>query len=200
MTVKQTLFIALIASLLASCSGIKVVTNYDKETNFDQYSTARYFGWKNNSDDLLTDMEKKYIETAFHEEFTKRDITFIDDTSSDLIVSLFIVTEKKSNYSQTATYPHAYRGYYRYGYGGYYGYGPGYGWGGAYPYGDIQVVEYTEGTLIVSVYDAKKKEIIWESVASGTIEPKSNRREEQIKYSVGKIMYKFPKKIVKKKK
>lgn len=198
MTFKKTSIIALVGILLASCSGLKVVTNYDKSIDFDQYKTARFYGWKNNSDDILSDMDKKFIEEAFLNEFEKREVNFVKDTESDLIVSLFIVTEKKTNYSQSATYPHAYRGYYRYGYGGYYGYGPGYGWGGAYPYSDIQTVEYTEGTLIVSVYDAEKKEIVWESVAKGTIEKKNKHQERAIQSTVGEIMYKFPKKIVRK--
>lgn len=194
---KKLLILAVISISLMACSSLKVVTNYDKTVDFSKYSTARFYGWKNASDLNLSDMDRKYIETAFKKEFNKRGVELVESESSDLIVSLFIITQKKSNYSETVSSPHAYSGYYRYGYGGYYGYGPGYGWSGAYPYHDVKVVEYTEGTLIVSVYDAAKKEIIWESVGKDTIDEHQKNREHNINYTVSKLMYKFPKKKVK---
>ena len=78
------------------------------------------------------------------------------------------------------------------GYGGYYGYGPGYGWGGGHSTTTYSEYDYTVGTLLVSVYDAEKKQLIWESRGEGTVDDDRSNNEEKVGKTVAKIMYEYP--------
>ncbi|MEA1898720.1 MAG: DUF4136 domain-containing protein, partial [Bacteroidota bacterium] len=90
-----------------------------------------------------------------------------------------------------------------YGYGGYYGYGPRYGWGPGYGMGNSTTTyneyNYTVGTLIIDIYDAKAEQLIWESVGSKTItqDQDSAAKEQNIKKTANQMMYKYPVKPVK---
>ena len=62
-----------------------------------------------------------------------------------MIVTLYIVTEDKTQITANTTGTG--------GYGGYYGYGPGYGWGGGHSTTTYSEYDYTVGTLVIAVYD-----------------------------------------------
>lgn len=184
-----------IALLTYSCgSSIDVVSDMDKTYDFASIKTAEYYGWAENSDQILSKFDKERIEKAFGEEFKKRNISLAQQGQGDVIVSLYIVTEDKTQ--TTATTTTTGMGYGYGGYGGYYGYGPGYGWGGGYSTTDINTYNYTVGTLLVSVFDAKKKELIWQSAGSGTIDENPEHREKNIPIAVKYIMAKYPVKPV----
>ncbi len=150
---RSIIFLATIGLFLVSCSGLKVVTDLDKSVDFSQYKTLEYYGWADNSGEKLNDLDRGRIEKAFGEEFKKRGMSFVEKGSGgDLIVTLHIVGEEKTQLNANTTGTGAYGGYG--GYGGYYGYGPGYGWGGGYSTTTVTEYNYTVGTLLVSVYDA----------------------------------------------
>ena len=81
-----------------------------------------------------------------------------------------------------------------YGYGGYYGHGPAYGWGGGMSTSHTTYSEYdyVVGTLIIDIYDAKEKKLVWESVAKGTINEKTKGREQRIISTAYKMMLNYP--------
>jgi len=110
----------------------------------------------------------------------------------DLIVTLYIVTQEKSQTTAntTTTGGMGMGGYY--GYGGYYGHGPAYGWGPTSSHTTYSTYDYTVGTLIIDVYDAKDKKLIWESIAKGTVKEKTKGREDRINSLVSKMMIKYP--------
>jgi hypothetical protein len=193
---KNIVFIFLIGALLYSCNSVKVVSDRDASVDFSAYKTLEYYGWADNSDKILSDLEKKRIETAFGVEFQKRGFTLAQKGEGDMIVSLYVVTERKTETvaNTTTNYMGGMGGYGMRGYGGYYGYGPGYGWGGGHSYSTTTVTDrdYTVGTLIISVYDAKKKELIWEAVGKKTIDEDPKSPEENVKKGVAKIMKTYP--------
>ena len=114
--------------------------------------------------------------------------------NGDLIITLYIITQDKTqktaNTTTTGGMGGMGGGYY--GYGGYAGYGPAYGWGPTSSHTTYSEYDYTVGTLIIDVYDAKDKKLIWESISTGTINEKTKGREERIKSTVGKMMLKYP--------
>lgn len=170
--------------MMISCNSMKVVTDYDKSVDFSDYKSLEYYGWAEDSDKVLNRFDKERIEDAFADEFSKRGIDVVEEGKGDLIVSLYIVTERKVNKSAHTNYNG--------GYGDYYDYGPGYGWGGGQSTTTYHEHEYTEGTLIVSVYDAKKKELIWESIGSGTVDDDPKSRERHVPKSVQQMMLDYP--------
>jgi Domain of unknown function (DUF4136) len=90
--------------------------------------------------------------------------------------------------------------HYRYGYRGYgfrsnrFGWAwPWYGAGRSWPYGpDMQVQDYTQGTVIVDVIDPKNQELLWrgQGVASVSSDPSTYAKE--VAQSVSAILKKFP--------
>ena len=180
---KKLIFvIALFA--LGACSTMKITHDYDKTVDFTQFKTAAYYGWEENSDAILNRFDKERIENAFAEEFNSRGIQIVDKGNADLIVSLYVATEQKTQ--KTATTSHLGGGFYD----GYYG--PGWGWGGGHSTTHFNEYDYEVGTLIVSIYDARKKELIWQGVGEDTIEENAKRREQKIQYIAASIMKNYP--------
>jgi len=173
---------------LNACSGIKVFSDADPTVDWSQYSTLEYYGWAEESDQILTRFDKERIERAFAEEFKKRGFSIVE-SGGDMIVSLFIVVEQKTG--QTAYTTHMGGGYGGY-YGGYYGYGPGYGWGGGHSTTTIQEYDYGVGTLVCDVFDTEKEVLIWEGIGTETVSEDPAKRETTIPHSIKAIMAKFP--------
>lgn len=183
----KTLFYTLLFLILfSSCSSIKVVTDYDKSVDFTQYKTFEYYGWADESDKILNRFDRERIEQAFGQEFASRGLKYVKE-GGDLIVTLFIVVEQKTQQSASTTYQGGY-GYY----GRYYGYGPGYGWGPTYSTTTISEYDYKVGTLVVDVFDAKDKKLIWEGIGTGTVDDNPNNRDRNIPKAVKAIMAKYP--------
>ncbi len=179
--------------LLNACSGVKVTTDYDKTADFSKYKTYEYYGWSQDSDKLLNRFDKERIEKAFGGEFTKRGMKYVE-SGGDLIVTLFIVTQQKQQTSSTTTGMGG-----GYGYGGYYGYGPGWGWGGGMATTTYHTYDYTVGTLVIDVYDATEKKLVWESAGEGTINESTKGREERIARAAELIMKPYPVEPIKEK-
>ena len=188
---KKILFFASIALFMLSCSSVKVITDFDKTVDFTQYKSLEYYGWADDSDRILNRFDKERIEKAFGSEFKSRGIEPVE-SDGDLIVTLYIVAEQKTQKTAHTTGSGGGYGGYGGGYGGAYGYGPGYGWGGGYSTTTVSEYDYVVGTLLVSVYDAEKKELIWESRGEGTVDEDPNNAEEKIAKTVAKIMYDYP--------
>jgi len=174
--------------LLNACSGIKVVADGDPTTDWSKYTTYEYYGWAEESDQLLNRFDKERIESSFENEFNRRGMKYVE-SGGDMIVSLFVVIEQKT--SKTATTTSMGGGYGGY-YGGYYGYGPGYGWGGGHSTTTISEYDYQVGTLVCDVFDVEKKVLIWEGIGTKTINENPAKREVGIPKAVQAIMSKFP--------
>lgn len=186
---RRLIFISITATalLLVSCSGLQVTSDYDNTVNFTQYSTISFYGWAEDSDAIMSQFTKSRIEKAFQEQFERRGLTFVKE-GGDLIASLYIVTEQKVRTTAHTTH----MGGYRYGYGGYYGYGPGWGWGGGYSHTTYTDTPYTTGTLIVSVFDSEKEQLVWESVGNGNVQENTRSEERVINFYVNEIMKPYP--------
>jgi hypothetical protein len=69
----------------------------------------------------------------------------------------------------------------------------GRGWGGdwATPSGPV-VTRYTEGTVIVDVFDAKTKDLLWRGQGVATVSDDERQYEQDLKQTVEAIVDKFP--------
>jgi hypothetical protein len=172
----------------ASCSSLKVYTDKDPEVDFTKYSTYEYYGWAENSDQLMSELDKNRIESAFNAEFAKRGLSYVSEKGSgDAVISLFIVTEDKQ--STTAYTTHMGMG----GYGGRWGYGyGGMGMNMGTSNTTYNTTDYTQGTLVVSMYDAQTKKLVWQATATGVIEENPEKRAKNIPNGVAKVMAKYP--------
>lgn len=199
MKIKSLTFVLAIfaAFILSSCSSTKFTVDKDDAIDFTKYKSYQFYGWAEESNKILSPFDQERIEQAFGAELDKRGLSFEKETG-DLIVTLYIVTEQKTKTTATTTGMGMGMGMGGYGYGGYYGYGPSYGWGGmSTAHTTYNEYDYVVGTLIIDIYDAKEKKLVWESVAKGTINEKTKGRERRIQSTAGKMMIKYPVKPVK---
>jgi hypothetical protein len=76
------------------------------------------------------------------------------------------------------------------------GFGGGWGWRrfGAGGFGESETTEqdYKEGTLVVDMYNAKTKQLIWRSSAEDTLSSKAENNEKNLDKGVAKMFKKFP--------
>lgn len=185
---KKLLSLVCVAAIAVSCSSLKVYSDMDPNADFTSYKTFEYYGWAENSDQLMNTLDKDRVEGAFGAEFKKRGVSFTENKGAgDAVVALFITTEAKE--STTAYTTHMGMG----GYGGGWGYGYGVGYGGmGTSVTNYNTNTYEEGTLVVSLYDAKTKKLVWQSSGTGVVDDNPKNRAEKINAAVAKIMSKYP--------
>ena len=186
---KNYIYLIGLTLLTTACgSGVAVTSDYDKAADFSKYETFTYYGWADNSDQLMTQFDKDRLESAFQNEFAIRGWT-VNDTAGEAIVSLYLVVDQKTSYD-------SYTNHYNNGmYGGMYRGGYGYA-GGGYGMGNSTTTttqrDYEVGSLIVDVFDAETKKQIWQGIGKKTISENKNKREDRINDAVAKIMKDFP--------
>ena len=182
----KVLALLMIVLVVAACSSVKITYDYDKTVDFTRFNTFEYYGWAAESDKILNQLEKERIEHAFRQELKKRGLEYVE-SGGDVIVALHVMTQEKTQYNATTT---------GMGYGGYYGYGPGWGWGPGYRVGmtttTVNEYNYTVGTLVIDIYDASNERLIWESIATGTVDDNPQTREKNVPRVVAKIMEPYP--------
>jgi len=189
----RTLTIVAVTSIIlfTACSSLKVTVDYDKSVDFSKYKTFEFYGWAEQSEEILSPFDKKRIETAFENEMNQRGLEYVE-SGADLILTLYIQTEEKTEVQATTTTTGGY------GYGGYYGYGPRYGWGPGYGYGQTTTTydeyNYLMGTLIIDIYDAAEEQLVFESAGTKQFHPNqdSTTKEKIIKQVADQMMYKYP--------
>ena len=55
--------------MISACSTVRITTDYDKTVDFNALKTFEFYGWSEESDKIINDLEKKRIEAAFKDEF-----------------------------------------------------------------------------------------------------------------------------------
>lgn len=186
---KNQVLTLIVVLILASCSGIQVTSDYDKSVDFSKFKTYSYFGWTEESDQILNRFDKERIENAFGAEFDKRNLKFVEK-NGDIIVSLFIVVEQKT--SKTA-----YTNHFNTGGLGYYDYDYGYdvGWGGmgmGTSTTRFQETDYEVGTLVCDVFSSEAKKLVWQGIGKGTVDDNPQSNDKGIPKAVAAIMKEFP--------
>lgn len=169
--------------LITQVNAQKVHTDLDKDYDFTNLKTYTFLGWQNNSDNLINDLDKDRLHKAFKSELNQRQLENAEADEADLAITLFLVVEQKTSTT-------AYTDYYSGSYGGYRR--GAWGWGGGSSTTNYTESDYLKGTLVMDVYDNETKNLIWQAVASATINENPKKREKSIPKSVKKIMKNFP--------
>lgn len=162
--------------LVASCSSVKVTSDYDTTTDFTKYKTFAFY--KKGIDKVdISDLDKRRILKAVESEMLA--LGFSKSENPDLLVNIFTKSRQKVDIYNNNMY---------YGWHPWY-YGPNVG---------MHISKYTEGTLFIDLIDANKKELAWQGIGSGALNTSGNviKKEERIKDFVAQIMAKYPPEIV----
>jgi hypothetical protein len=165
------------AALLTSCSAIKVTTDYDNKVDFTKYKTFAFY--KPGIDKAeISDIDKKRILRAIESQLLAQG--FSKSENPDMLVSIFTKSREKVNVQQNNNF----------------GYGYGWGWN---PWmmgnrnNNINVSQYTEGTLFIDFIDKQKKELVWQGIGTGALKLQDREKKEaRINEFVKEIISRFP--------
>jgi hypothetical protein len=96
----------------------------------------------------------------------------MNTTAPDLIVSTHVSTKDKQELIANG-----------------FGYGP---WGFGGGFGGATVETFVEGTLVVNLYDAKTKKMVWRGLATATASDKPTKNTEKMNKALDKMFEKYP--------
>ena len=168
------LFILLCIGILTSCSSIKVVSNYDTKVDFSTYKTFAFYK-KGIDKASVSDLDKKRIMRAIENELNKKGL--VKSTNPDILVSIFTKSREKVNVTDN-----------NFGYGFGWGYNPWF-----FGSTNLNINQYTEGTLFIDFIDKNKNELVWQGIGSGAMKMTNiDKKEERINEFVNKIILAYP--------
>lgn len=158
--------------LVASCSSVRVTSDYDTTIDFSNYKTFAFY--KKGIDKVdISDLDKRRILKAVESELLA--LGFSKSENPDVLVNIFTKSRQKVDVYNDPMY---------FGWHPWY-YGSNFG---------MHISKYTEGTLFIDLIDAHKKELAWQGIGSGALNISGNvaKKEERIKQFVAEIMAKYP--------
>ena len=168
------LFILLCIGILTSCSSVKVVSDYDTKVDFSTYKTFAFYK-KGIDKASVSDLDKKRIMRAIENELIGKGFT--KSENPDLLVSIFTKSREQVNVTDNNL-------------------GYGFGWGyNPWFFGstNLNINQYTEGTLFIDFIDKNKNELIWQGIGSGAMKMSNiDKKEERINEFVNKIILAYP--------
>ncbi|MDE3742749.1 DUF4136 domain-containing protein [Maribacter polysaccharolyticus] len=165
---------------LSSCVSVRVLSDYDKEVDFNGYNTYAFY--KTGIDKAqISDLDKKRILKAIDAELTAKGMVKSDNP--DVLVSIF--TREQEQVDVYNNYWGGGWGWHPYYWGGF---GPGWGWN------NPAVSTRTQGSLYIDLIDAKNKELVWQGKGIGTLDNTSNieKKEQRIREFVYEILQQYP--------
>jgi Domain of unknown function (DUF4136) len=173
-TMKLVVLFAIVL-FIHSCSSVKVVTDYDRQVDFSQFTSFAFY--KPGIDKAeISDLDKKRILKAIEEEMLAKGFTKSEEPN--LLISIF--TKEKERMDTWNS-------------------NPGWGWNPWGPQNNISV--RTEGILYIDFIDAKKNELIWQGKGTGTMTDENmDEKQKRINKFVKEILAEYPPETAKEKK
>ena len=173
MNLQRTVFTSVGSALLFATAAFaqQVKTDYDRSTNFSQYKT---YSWEKvqTQDPLWVDRIKEAVNTAL----TAKGLTPVESGGDMAIIAM----ETTKNQQTLNTF--------------YDGFGGGWGWrwGGGLGDATTTVDNYKVGTLVVDLFDAHTKQLLWRGSSSDTLSDKSDKNIKNLDKGVQKMFDHFP--------
>jgi hypothetical protein len=166
---------ALLLILLTACSPtVKVTSDYDKQVDFTKFKT---YAFSTESMSLpVNDLNRKRVLGDVETQLATKGLTKVEE-NYDLLVDVRITAKERQEATSYTT-------------GGY----GGYRWGGGMGTTSTTVSTYVDGSLIITLVEATKKEMVWQGVGVRTLDTDatSEQREKNINEAVTAILSKYP--------
>ena len=164
------LLLILLSTTLLSCTSVKVSSDYDEQTNFNNYKTFAFF--KTGIDKAeINDLDKRRILRAIDAEMQTKG--FSKSESPDLLVSIFTKSQERLDVNRN-------------------NFGWGFGWGFYGASFGSTVSTSTQGTLYIDLIDAKTKELVWQGQGLGYLTQSRKHKKERINEFVQEILKVYP--------
>lgn len=170
MKAQRTLFASAGMILIAAALfGEQVKTDYDRSANFTQFKTYSWEAVKTQNP-LWTDRIKAAVNAAL----TAKGLTPVESGGDVAIVAMDIT----KNHRTLNTF--------------YDNFGGGWRWGGGFGDSTTSIDNYKVGTLVVDLFDAHNKQLVWRGSASDTLSDKSSKNIKNLDKGVDKMFDHFP--------
>jgi len=158
-------------AIVASAFGQQVKTDFDHQANFSQYKT---YSWQEIKP--ANSLWDSRIKSAVDAQLAAKGWTQVASGGDVAIIAIATTHTEKT--LQTF----------------YDGMGGGWRWRGFGGMGEATTTEedYKEGTLLIDMYDAKTKQLIWRSSSEDTLSNNADKNEKNLNKGVAKMFKKFP--------
>jgi uncharacterized protein DUF4136 len=162
--------VGLILLMAGLAYGQKVTTDWNRNADFSKYRTFMWLKEPNAKDPFMN----QRLVNAVNARLMEKGLRLVTD-NADLAVAANVATQEK----------HTLNTFYD-GFGGW-----GWGWGGGGT-ATTTLETYEEGTLVLDLFDARTKRIVWRGAATATVPDKPQKKEEKVDKALEKMFKDFP--------
>lgn len=151
--------------------------NFDSSADFSSYKTYK---WVDNPNaEKLSDLADRQFKAAVDAQLATKNLTKVDSDDANLYISYQAALQQEKQYTS---------------YNSGWGYGPG--WRGYRGTGITtgQTATIHVGGVDLDMYDAAKKQLVWEGTASKVIDPKAkpDKQQKNLNKAVAKLLKNYP--------
>ncbi|MEZ4810804.1 MAG: DUF4136 domain-containing protein [Allomuricauda sp.] len=175
MKTKQNLVSLTLILLFASCSSLRVTSEMANSANLKNYNFYTVADTEEGFLPNVNPTQKMQLQEAMEKQ--AKALSALQNNSGvtgpDVLINYFVIIDTKQDYDVYTNYYGKRR------------------W--QYQITDVEVREYTEGTLIVDFMDAKTKKVVWHGSTSDVITPNSIKLGQKIDDAVTAIFDKYKK-------
>lgn len=180
-------FVVGLALILSACSSSPVRTDFDRSVDFSTFSTFAFISdsplMLEQGTPSVSPLLEGRLKSATEELLTSKGFSkYGNPEAADFTVAFTVGSREQL---KVTSYPEPYR--------------PAFGawrWGGAYYMGagtDVDVRQYTEGTLAIDIYDVDGHKPAWHGVATSKITDEMRENPEAaVNAAVAEILSQFP--------
>ena len=160
---RTSFFVTCVCLLPVLAQAQKAVADYDKEVDFSKFKT---YAWQSGQP-APSPLTHKRIVTAIDEQLASKGMTQVESSPSAIIVYYAAVEEQKRLNA----------------------WGSGPRWSG---FGTVTAETIRVGQLVVDIYDAATKQLVWRGSVSDTASDKPETNQKKIKEAIAKLFKQFP--------
>ncbi len=173
---RKVFLLLLVPFLFTLGCDLATSVDYDREADFSQVST---FGLTGERNPEVNDLVHNRIVNALRSQLEAKGLREVD-SNPDVFVTYYGDDNERTVIDTMNTG---------------YGYGPGWGWGGGgmgMGSSTTTVRTYKEGTIVVDIYGAGSKQLVWRGTVTGTISDDPKKNEKNINKGIAKLFEKYP--------
>ena len=154
-------FFATVIFIISSCSSSNnLVTHTNEQVDFYRYQSYSLLEWNTNNDSIVDEHTRERILYAMANELNLRGFHWSAD-GGDMRVAVHVLVDKKTAETQ-------YRAYYKNQYGNNYETA---NMGFDLSKKRFEDYEFWEGTLLIDIFDAETKQLIWQGAKVNILKP-----------------------------
>lgn len=169
----------------AGCATVQIGSDYDRTASFSNYHTFALMHRDHHAGTGMSNpLAIQRAEDAIKQEMARKGYVLTPDpATADLMVDFTMGSQERTDVN---SYPEPYVGM-GWGWGN-----PGW-WGGSYWGNNLDVRQYSEGTLSIDMFDAHSHRPIWHGWAKKELTRQDiEQSEEPIRKAVASVLAKFP--------